>query len=37
MKDNTFMMPPIGGKSILRNTAFSVARELVDEVGIEVE
>ena len=36
MESNTFMMP-IGGKSILRSTAVSVARELVDEVGVETE
>ena len=32
--ENNFMIP-IGGNSILRSTAVSVARELVDEVGVE--
>ena len=36
METNTFMMP-IGGNSILRSTAVSVARELVDEVGGKTE
>lgn len=35
MEDKTYMIPPFGGKSILRSTAVSVARELVDEVGVE--
>jgi hypothetical protein len=34
MENNTFMMP-FGGKSILRSTGVSVARKLVDEVGVE--
>jgi hypothetical protein len=34
--ENNFMIS-IGGNSILRSTGVSVARELVDEVGIEVE
>ena len=37
MGDKVFSMPAMASKYVLRSTAVSIARQLVDEVGIEVE